>query len=244
MNRHELALDCAEIERHGESVTDYLREQGCISTWGTWYRLQKEELGRTRGELTIGKGDGKMAKDSILTDEVLGEAIRRLKAGEDIKPYLAECGSKSPGALAYVVRKKMEKLEKDGKLVTGPDGKLYEEMPQASPTCCQPAKPSGVSVPDGPLEEEIEKVPLEAWTETAAEIEKLPVIRDTEEDGLEEATVSGVRHRMFGVFREDRWGDRIIWETDTGDMMDMTREGWAALAEALPKILARIGGKA
>ena len=39
------------------------------------------------------------------------------------------------------------------------DGKEYEKMDKPSPTCCQPAKPSGVTVPDDVPEEKPEEKP-------------------------------------------------------------------------------------
>ena len=60
MDRHQLALECQEVERLGGSVRDFLRGRGAVSPWGTWYRLQIEELGRKNAQITEGveKRDG------------------------------------------------------------------------------------------------------------------------------------------------------------------------------------------
>ena len=62
MNRQQLARECVEIEKAGGSVREYLASKGCISPWGTWYRLPKEELGRAECHITDGKGGDDMKK--------------------------------------------------------------------------------------------------------------------------------------------------------------------------------------
>lgn len=161
MDRRRVALDCLEVERLGYSVLDFLREQGAISPWGTWWRLQVEELGRARYQIRNGK-ENKMAKKNILTPEVRTDAEKMIAEGRDpkqIKAYLAEHGSKNPSAHIYVIRKNMEKVKQKDELagfvpmvpekkIVEFQGKEFERMEKPSPTCCQPAKPSGVTVPD------------------------------------------------------------------------------------------------
>lgn len=161
MDRRRVALDCLEVERLGYSVLDFLQEQGAISPWGTWWRLQVEELGRARYQIRDGK-ESKMAKKNILTPEVRTDAEKMIEAGRDpkqIKAYLAEHGSKNPSAHIYVIRKNMEKAKQKDELagfvpmvpekkIVEFQGKEFERMEKPSPTCCQPAKPSGVTVPD------------------------------------------------------------------------------------------------
>ena len=161
MDRRRVALDCLEVERLGYSVLDFLREQGAISPWGTWWRLQVEELGRARYQIRDGK-ENKMAKKNILTPEVRTDAEKMIAEGRDpkqIQAYLAEHGSKNPSAHIYVIRKNMEKAKQKDELAgfvpMVPEkrtvefqGKEFERMEKPSPTRCQPAKPSGVTVPD------------------------------------------------------------------------------------------------
>ena len=161
MDRRRVALDCLEVERLGYSVLDFLQEQGAISPWGTWWRLQVEELGRARYQIRNGK-ENKMAKKNILTPEVRTDAEKMIAEGRDpkqIQAYLAEHGSKNPSAHIYVIRKNMEKAKQKDELAgfvpMVPEkktvefqGKEFERMEKPSPTCCQPAKPSGVTVPD------------------------------------------------------------------------------------------------
>ena len=82
MDRRKMALECLEVERIGYSVLDFLREQGAISPWGTWWRLQVEELGRARYQIRDGK-ENKMAKKNVLTPQVRAEAESMIEDGED-----------------------------------------------------------------------------------------------------------------------------------------------------------------
>ena len=84
MDRRRVALDCLEVERLGYSVLDFLREQGAVSPWGTWWRLQVEELGRARYQIRNGK-ENKMAKKNILTPEVRTDAEKMIAEGRDPK---------------------------------------------------------------------------------------------------------------------------------------------------------------
>lgn len=56
MDREAVAQECLRIEKAGGSVLDYLGGIGCISPWGTWFRLQKEQLKRKDWQITEGKG--------------------------------------------------------------------------------------------------------------------------------------------------------------------------------------------
>lgn len=136
MNRKELAKKCREVERAGGDVLDFLREQGAVSPWGTWWRLQVEELGRRREQIRDGKGKN-MTRKQIVTPEVRAEVEKMILKGEDPKEYLADLGSKNPGQLVTNIKKDMRS--------------------KPSPTCCQPAPESGVTVPDELPEEKEEK---------------------------------------------------------------------------------------
>ena len=110
MDRHKLALECAKIEKTGGNVRDFLRQQGCISPWGTWYRLQREELGRTEEKITEGKGDERMGQVR-LTDIQKAEAVKIAIAGGDPRKYLRDCGSDAPKNMWWKIRRDLK--EKD-----------------------------------------------------------------------------------------------------------------------------------
>lgn len=223
MDRRRVALDCLEVERLGYSVLDFLQEQGAISPWGTWWRLQVEELGRARYQIRNGK-ENKMAKKNILTPEVRTDAEKMIAEGRDpkqIKAYLAEHGSKNPSAHIYVIRKNMEKAKQKDELagfvpmvpekkIVEFQGKEFERMEKPSPTCCQPAKPSGVTVPDQLPEE---KRPFKV---------------------IEAEGVSG-------TWRYD--GSCLLKYKTPGNEITMMVEDWLAMTAELPNALALFGIK-
>lgn len=114
-DRSALANECLEIERAGGSVRDFLRCAGFISPWGTWWRLQKEELLRKSNQLTDGKGGELMRK---ITLEQKQKAVEIAIGGGDPLAWLNECGSKNPQALWYAIRKTLKDAnpEKYGQL--------------------------------------------------------------------------------------------------------------------------------
>jgi hypothetical protein len=230
MDRRKMALECLEVERIGYSVLDFLREQGAISPWGTWWRLQVEELGRARYQIRDGK-ENKMAKKNVLTPHVRAEAESMIEAGEDpkeIQRYLAEHGSKNPSAHIYAIRnsmkKKAEPKQKDElagfepfvpekKIVTF-GGKEVEKMEEPQPTCCQPAKPSGVTVPDQLPEEK----------------PKRPVIRIREADGAV-GTWRNTSERFISFKMPARGPE------DEDQEIELTAEEWLAISAELPNVL-------
>ena len=239
MDRRRVALDCLEVERLGYSVLDFLREQGAISPWGTWWRLQVEELGRARYQIRDGK-ESKMAKKNVLTPEVRTDAEKMIEAGRDpkqIQVYLAEHGSKNPSAHLYAIKNSMKKkagtkldsghpkIKQEGELAGFepfvPEkktvtfgGKEFEKMERPSPTCCQPAKPSGVTVPDQLPEEK----------------PKRPAIRIREADGAV-GTWRNTSER-FVSFKMPARGPE-----DEDREIELTAEEWLAISAELPNVL-------
>ena len=239
MDRRRVALECLEVERLGYSVLDFLREQGAISPWGTWWRLQVEELGRARYQIRNGK-ENKMAKKNILTPEVRTDAEKMIEAGRDpkqIQVYLAEHGSKNPSAHLYAIKNSMKKKagtkldsghpeinKKDQlagfvpmvpeKKIVEFQGKEFERMEKPSPTCCQPAKPSGVTVPDQLPEEKA----------------KRPTIRIREADGAV-GTWRNTSER-FVSFKMPARGPE-----DEDQEIELTAEEWLAISAELPNVL-------
>ena len=149
MERHELAEKCERIDQAGGNVREYLKEQGFVSPWGTWYRLQIEELGRKGNQISEGRGKGDMKR---LTREQKEAAVRIALNGGAPTAYLRTLGSKSPSATWFNIKKTLKE--------TNPD--LYRRLTEKEPeeqeepkeehkpvtTCCAPAPASGVEVPD------------------------------------------------------------------------------------------------
>lgn len=105
-------------------------------------------------------------KNNVLTPEVRTDAEKMIAEGRDpktIQIYLADHGSKNPSAHLYAIKNGMKKkaqqkdelagfvpmdLKKKKPEKVNFNGKEFEKMDKPSPTCCQPARPSGVTVPD------------------------------------------------------------------------------------------------
>ena len=230
MDRRRVALDCLEVERLGYSVLDFLREQGAVSPWGTWWRLQVEELGRARYQIRDGK-ENKMAKKNVLTPQVRAEAESMIEAGEDpkeIQRYLAEHGSKNPSAHIYAIRNSMKKkaepkkdelagfvpMVPEKKKTVEFQGKEFERMEKPSPTCCQPARPCGVTVPDQLPEEK----------------PKRPAIRIREADGAV-GTWRNTSERLISFKMPARGPE------DEDQEIELTAEEWLAISAELPNVL-------
>lgn len=127
MDRKKMALECREVERCGGSVLDFLREQGAVTPWGTWYRLQVEELRRKKYQIRDGK-ETKMGKRVVLTPEVRAEVERMIEAGQDPKPYLKANGSKNPSAHEFMIRKSMKKRQEEE--IDSEMPEIKSEMPE------------------------------------------------------------------------------------------------------------------
>ena len=108
MDRRQLAEECERIEKDGGSVRDYLAARGCISPWGTWYRLQKEQLGRKEWQITDGKGGDDVRK---LTLEQKKKAVEIAAGGGNPLEYLKECGAANPSASWVYILKCLEKTD-------------------------------------------------------------------------------------------------------------------------------------
>ena len=228
MDRRKMALECLEVERIGYSVLDFLREQGAVSPWGTWWRLQVEELGRARYQIRDGKENKMAKKNNVLTPEVRTDAEKMIAEGRDpktIQIYLADHGSKNPSAHLYAIKNGMKKKAQQKDELAGfvpmdlkkkkPEkvtfnGKEFEKMEKPSPTCCQPARPSGVTVPDQLPEE---KRPFKV---------------------IEAEGVSG-------TWRYD--GSCLLKYKTPGHEITMMVENWLAMTAELPNALALFGIK-
>ena len=162
----EFALVCEKIEKQGGDVLGYIeQEYPSYTPRATWYRLQKTWLNRTAAQLTEGKPKEKGVKYMGKMMDLAKGCIEAFGRGESVYDFLASQGSKNPSAYWYqikatvklkdpdlyeqlsVIRTDNRKNAQEPKTVTF-GGKEYEKMEGPSPTCCQPAPPSGVTVPD------------------------------------------------------------------------------------------------
>ena len=102
MDRRQTAIECAEIESSGFSVREYLQDCGCISPWGTWYRLQREELHRQTWQIRDGKGGDDMRKLTLADKK---KAVDIAMAGGSPLKYLKELDVKNPSACWAYIKK-------------------------------------------------------------------------------------------------------------------------------------------
>lgn len=107
-----------EVEKAGGSVREFLAEQGCISPWGTWHRLQKEELHRSDSQITDGKRRENMARK--ITLEQKKKTVQIAIEGGDPLEYLRQHGSKNPSGLWWTIKND----------VKAADPELYAKIPR------------------------------------------------------------------------------------------------------------------
>ena len=234
MNRKELALKCVRIEAEGGSVREFLKDLGFVSPWGTWFRLQKEDLGRKDYQITDGRGD-KMRK---VTLEQKKKAVDIAMSGGDPLAYLKEIGSKQPSALWYAIKKALKEA----------DPEKYELLAgsAAEPvtTCCAPARPSGVEVPDELPEDEEPVKPEVALTNKSEDltmaIDETPhvesITKPLNYDGFE---VTGLK-TDYGRFQVNDYG-YLFFGANANDKLEMPVEIWRKFAEDLPKVMEILG---
>lgn len=243
MDRKELARSCARIDAAGGSVREFLKGLGFISPWGTWFRLQKEELGRKDCHITDGRGSEEMKK---VTLEQKKKAVDIALSGGNPLDYLKEIGSKQPAALWYAIKKVLKEAdpEKYGKLPARANAAEPEcWKPKAEPvtTCCARSTREGVEVPDELPEENLE---MPAANENlpdgalgiSAEILERMVTKPLNYDGFE---VTGLKTE-YGRFQVSNNG-YLFFGANADDELEMPIEIWRKFAEDLPKVMAILG---
>ena len=195
------AKACEQIEKEGGDVQGYIaQEYPSYTPRATWYRLQRNQLGRKEFQLTEGRPKEKGVKYMGKMMELAQGCLDAYGRGETVFDYLRSQGSKNPSAYWYQIKQTAklqdpdlyEKLSvirtNDRKphqeaskapvtvdLGEHPEqvkeavsrvffgGKEYEKLEgewkpvneyraKPSPTCCQPARESGVTLDDMPLE--------------------------------------------------------------------------------------------
>lgn len=247
MDREALARKCARIEKAGGSVREYLGGLGFISPWGTWFRLQKEELGRKNYQITDGKGVEEMRK---VTLEDKKKAVEIAMSGGNPLKFLKECGVANPSASWAYIKKTLKEVdpEKYARLPSRANAAEPEcwKPKEAVTTCCAPARPSGVEVPEEWPEEEPEKpeVVLTIKSEDLTrEIDETPhvssITKPVNYDGFE---VMALKSPATGFrFTSDPRYGTMTWNTVSGDEVSLTAEEWHNLAAELPKALQIFG---
>ena len=245
MNREDLAEQCRGIERDGLSVLVYLRFRGCISPWGTWFRLQKEELGRKDWQITDGKGQEGMKK---ITLENKKKAVEIALCGGNPLEYLKSIGSANPSASWYYIKKSLQEAD-PGKyaLLTGAKPETEEKKEENEMTCCAPSTRKGVEVPDEVPKEEDPVKPEVVLTikseDLTRAIDETPhassITKPVNYDGFEVMALKSP-DTGFRFVSDPRYG-MMTWNTVSGDEVSLTAEEWHKMADELPKALQIFG---
>lgn len=135
MSRHQLAMECVRIEKAGGSIREFLSGMGYVSPWGTWFRLQKEELGRKDWQITDGKGREEMKK---LTLEDKKEAVRIALEGGNPMLFLKEKGITNTQVCWAHIRKWLKEN----------DSEAYEKIPDLRGNKTKPKEAPAKAVAD------------------------------------------------------------------------------------------------
>lgn len=244
MNREELARKCARIEKAGGSVREYLGTLGFISPWGTWFRLQKEELGRKDHQITEGKGAEEMRK---VTLEDRKKAVEIALSGGNPLKFLKECGVANPSASWAYIKKTLKEVdpEKYARLPSRANAAEPEcwKPKEAVTTCCAPSRPSGVEVPDEWPEEEPKVVLTIKSEDLTRVIDETPhvssITKPVNYDGFDVMALKSP-DTGFRFTSDPRYG-MMTWNTVSGDEVSLTAEEWHKLAAELPKALQIFG---
>lgn len=215
-DREELAMECDRLDKAGGNVRGFLRSLGYISPWGTWHRLQKEELHRDENKITEGKGKVEMGK---LTLEQKKQAVEIAISGGNPLDYLKGIGNQNPSAAWYYIRKTLKDadpekyalLKKEPKEDVEPSQAGQETVQAANEkpvTCCARSTRKGVEVPD-----------------------ELPEDEDV---------VTGIRTKC-GEFRISNNGFMYFGGNEKGDELEMPVKTWLIFATDLPRVMKKLG---
>ena len=220
MDRERVAEECLRIEKHHGDVLSYLRGLGCVSPWGTWFRIQKEQLGRKAWQISEGKGKKPIIKEEKkkvskskrkLTAEEKTKAMELYVNGGDPIEYLTSIGIESAARVWGGVRRYWPGVEipeaAPAKAETPEDPLHFEDDPAEEPEMCDPFEPVEPQEPEKPM----------AVTAPLMYMGR---------------KVTAVENEDFGEFH--RKGDWIDWETKDGDIVCMTIADWRVFFHAVP----------
>lgn len=238
MDRQRIARECLEIERAGCSVREFLHGLGCISPWGTWYRLQREELGRKLWEIQDGKGEMVMAN---ITPEQREEAICIAMDGKSPLPYLKECGCMKPGVAWHNIKRFMEKDEPErfAQLMAASAKSLDDSLNE----CAQEEKQKVEDAIRAAKEAEKPKKEKNPRKIQAEDVSKKPepVMAEAGTVFCESLAVSALRDDTVGEFYFDAKYMTLDWRAPDGTEVSLTAKTWHQVLEKLPAVMKILG---
>jgi hypothetical protein len=234
VDREELARCCLEVEQAGGNVLTFLKECGYVSTWGTWYRLQIEELGRKKDTVTGGRGENTMNR---ITLEQKKKAVQIGIDGGDVIGFLKKCGSKNPSAHWCVIKKNLKDADPEAWAKLEASAKKDSVQTEKPVTCCAPSTREGVEVP-----EDVPEIPAKEPMTTEEAFNSLAdgLAKITRPTILENFDVMALRSVGTG-FRFTYEFGLMTWKTPGGDEVSFTPETWRALVDELPRVMKIFG---
>lgn len=216
MDRGQMARECLEIEKRGGDVLAFLRGKGCVSPWGTWHRLQKEELGRKDGEISLGKG-----KEAKNVGYQKTEKVKRTRE-ENLDLIIEE------------IREQRDPVEALGKLGYSEPGQVYTDVKnwakQNAPEkyAMLPANLAAWKKSRGLCRTETQELTL-----SAGENYVLNVAED-----MEDVVITGIRLEC-GDYRV--CNGYLYFGSNEKDVLEMPVEIWRKFVKELPKAMRILG---
>lgn len=257
MDRSVLAQECVEVERAGGSVRDYLRERGFISPWGTWYRLQKEELHRKEHEITYGRENTMATRVSL---EQKKKAVQIALDGGNPFDFLSDCGSKEPAGLWWTIKQNLKKVDPETY------AKLPAMLPKKEPVKKAGKKPVARALTSEEHEElkgfepewvsekpeDPQKTPETHKPEAVMEIKAQEIVTDLTEQQMESLRNTPVFPMSFRVIPDEfsitglkteigsftKSSKTIIWYPEVAQAVQLPADKWKSLVDILPKVMA------
>ena len=234
----EIVQEARAAHAKGENLYEFLIKKGYDNPSATWYWM-KETVSKKDMELYEWMTTVRIRQKKLKLEEGFQAEVKAEKPEE--KPEKKEI-QKAGDPLPI----KLEPKKPEGQ---NAEAKVADEVESygASPTCCQPARPSGVTVPDE-IPEETKRD--DAFKKVAEAMKKLAYIGKPDPEPME---VIGVRSRVKGHYMKSEVvpgiGDdvgyvHLIWRdirTMEERSLGLGVDEWLRLAEEIPKALKALG---
>ena len=242
----QLVKECVEIEKIGGSVREFLSCCGFVSPWGTWFRMQLEELGRDRNHITDGKGGKDMRK---LTLEDKKKAVQIALDGGNPLKFLKDIGVANPSASWTYIKKclkardpeKYDRLTQETEEISAAVKSVTVTLVGQDAVNSYYSDVSIVKRTDVTISgEDLEKADEdpEKITVSAEELQRVcPVSCSVTDDA--DISVYGV-HTKIGDFMTA--GGKMCWYVgDPKEPVNLPVEEWKSLMRVLPRVMQVMG---
>lgn len=167
--------------------------------------------------------------NAFITDKQRDEAVRIVLEGGDPRPFLTECGSKSPEKMWSFIKNRIKEEDPElwAKLPARINGKKTGPKPKA------PELPPAIVKVTGPIRIETPESNQVQVVETPEKTKAVML--------LEGQDCSAVRDKNLGEFYYDLDHNCIDWRNGVGDEVSLGISGWKLMVERLPGILKNLG---